>query len=53
MRLDDFVEVESFPDLGVQWARCDLIDHFLKGSLHEVFRFSGIGGQLTAGSGGN
>src|SRR5258708_37778581 len=45
MRLDDFVEVESLANLDVQWAPCDLIDQFLKGGPHEVFRFSGIGGQ--------
>src|SRR5258708_24567562 len=45
MRLDDFVEVEGLANLDVQCGPCDLIDQFLKGCPHEVFRFSGIGGQ--------
>ncbi len=49
MRLDDLVEMENLADLNAQPARCDLIDQFLKGRPHEVFRFSGVGGQTDRG----
>lgn len=49
MRLDDLVEMENLAELDVQGTRCDLIDQFLKGRPHEVFRFSGIGGQADRG----
>src|SRR5260370_26017479 len=47
MGLSDLVEVEGFPDLDVQCARCDLLDQILERCPHEIFRFASIGGQAA------
>src|ERR1700675_2858189 len=47
MGLSDLVEVESFADLDVLCARCDLLDQIIERRPHEIFRFASIGGQAN------